>query len=611
MPLNPQQEAIISAGKGAFLVSAVPGSGKTTCVTHRIARLIKSGVPARNILALTFTNKAAAEMKERSLKLLPQAGGFPTVSTFHSFCAAQLRLYATITGRSKNFNILDQSDQEKLIRQTAQALNPNLEVVDKHYFKGIMRFLERTRENLEEKEKVQIQLKLTDEQVDIAITYLGKLPLLDAFDFSGLLLNYLQILKKYEEVRQQANTRYAYLMVDEFQDTNLIQYEIIKHLGAHGNIMVVGDLDQSIYGFRLALPENLLRFEKDFKAKSLLLETNYRSTPEILQVSQNLIEHNKLRKGTILKTENEVGEDVEKFSSETEFEAVDDGIRKMMRLKHRHNYTSLAVLYRTNAASLLWERGLRQCGVKYRLIGGLSFFARQEIKAAVAIMRALLNPKDSCSFLAMCETCLKGFGEKSALDLLLLTEAKKLPAEAAARLEPKPKMKQMLDLFDEARQKPTQDGMTHVLKGTGTWDDFQRDSTPDNDRCENLLTLYSDIEAQLRAGKDLNEYLQQASLISSADTETSPDAINLMTIHAAKGLEFDLVLISHMVEGLMPHSFIHSEENLQKALEEERRLLYVAMTRAKKKLLLSTFEVGRFNKCAPSRFIEELNIPRN
>lgn len=603
--LNQQQREIISCKDGAYLVSAVPGSGKTTCVTHRVAELIRSGVHPENILAVTFTNKAAKEMRDR-VGLLLNVPGRPTLSTFHSFCAQQLREYYRLTGRSRNFNIIDQGEQEKLIKQLFKTeCGPDAEI-DKKFIKNIIRYLEFTRENLEKPEETAKRLELSEIQLRIAHKYLEVLPSLDAFDFTGLLANLFQILRTYPEIQQKLNNRYKYLMVDEFQDTNLIQYELVKLLGAHGNVMVVGDLDQSLYSFRLAVPENLIHFEEDFKAKTLFLEFNYRSTPEILAASQHLIEHNKLRKPTQLKTNNESGHEVKTLHADTELEMVEDGIRLLMRMRGKVKPSQIAVLYRTNAASLVWEKELRKCQIPYKLIGGFSFFTRQEVKLSLSVLKVLLNSSDSISFLQVCEACCAGFGEKASNAIMSEAQEKHMATEAVARLAPKTKLKEFLDILDVARTKDAPTGLLHVFKSTKVWADLKAESEEDNDRCENVTTLCDDLTDFLKKGGELLDYLQQAALASASDETTKDECINLMTIHAAKGLEFEIVLVSHLVEGMLPHSFAFAAADPAKAIEEERRILYVAMTRAKQWLILAHFSCGRFSRSSPSRFLSEI-----
>ena len=567
--------------------------------------LIRSNIPAESILAVTFTNKAAKEMRDRVNKLLPE-GGRPTLSTFHSFCAGQLRENYKLTGRSRNFNIIDQGEQEKLIKQLYKAEVGVAVDADKSVIKNIIRYLEFTRENLEKPEEVAKRLILSEVQIKVAHKYVAMLAGLDAFDFTGLLSSFYQVLKRYPEVQQRLNARYTYLMVDEFQDTNLIQYALVKLLGAHGNVMVVGDLDQSLYAFRLAVPENLLQFEKDFRAKALFLEYNYRSTPEILAASQKLIEHNKLRKPTQLKARHASGHEVKILHEETEQEMVESGIKFLMRSRGSTPLSEVVILYRTNAASLVWEKELRKCKIPYKLIGGLSFFTRQEIKLGLSILKVISNPRDSISFLQVCEACCEGFGEKAANSAMADAQAQHLSTEAVVRLSDKPKIKQFIALLDEARTKYPVDGLLHILKSTKVWKELEAASEEDNDRCENIMTLCDDLKDALQKGGSLTAYLQQAALASASDETSDVASINLMTIHAAKGLEFELVLVSHVVEGMLPHGFAFSADNPAKAFEEERRILYVAMTRAKQLLILGHFSCGKFSRTKPSRFLSEI-----
>lgn len=603
--LNPQQQAIVACKSGNYLVSAVPGSGKTTCVTHRIASLLSDGVPSGAILGLTFTNKAAKEMRDRLQKLVVNKP-VPLLATFHSFCARQLREYHDSVGRTSRFNILDQSDQERLIKQLVKSAGWPEEQTPKSFIKGILRFLEATRENLESPEQASFRLDVHADQILIAKQYLELLPKIDAFDFTGLMESFYQLLRDNQLVREHFRRRFIFLLVDEFQDTNAIQYEMVKLL-CSTNVMVVGDLDQSIFGFRNALPENLLQFEKDFKATALFLEHNYRSTPEILRYSQQLIEHNKKRKETVLTTTNKHGRTPEIIEGENEEQMVQDIITTLRAYLGSTPLGNVAVLYRTNACSMIWERALRRMRLPYKLIGALSFFARQEIKLSLSVLKALNNPRDGASFLQTCEFCCKGFGDKRSQEVLELSISQHItPEEAARSITNLASLTKFIALFDEARKLSPAKALSHILTNTSTWDDFKKDSTVDNNRCENISTLCCDLEEHMEKGGNLEDYLEQAVLASGTDIEGDASSINLMTIHASKGLEFDIVVVSHLVEGKLPHVFALGAESQEKAIEEERRLLYVAMTRARKVLLLGHFEYDHHTKYKPSRFIREL-----
>jgi DNA helicase-2/ATP-dependent DNA helicase PcrA len=267
----------------------------------------------------------------------------------------------------------------------------------------------------------------------------------------------------------------------------------------------------------------------------------------------------------------------------------------------------IAFLYRTNACSLVWERALRQARVSYRLIGSVSFFSRKEVKLALTVLKAISNPRDTISFLTSCSDCCQGFGEKSVRDLLAASQDQGIPAEEAARsLSGKPKLKKFLLHLDEARQKLPFEGLLHLLHSTGAWEELKQESTPDNDRCENVNTLCADLREFLSKGSTLHDYLLQAALASASDIDSNPKAVNLLTIHAAKGLEFQVVIVSHLVDGILPHNFSLTDANPHDAIEEERRLLYVAMTRARKLLVLAHFDYGQYARFVPSRFIQEL-----
>lgn len=603
--LNSQQQAIVACKSGNYLVSAVPGSGKTTCVTHRIAKLLGDGVPSGAILGLTFTNKAAKEMRDRLTQLII-GKPVPLLATFHSFCARQLREYHDLVGRTHRFNILDQADQERILKQLVKSAGWPEEQTPKSFIKGIIKFLEATRENLESTEQASFRLDVHADQIQIANQYLALLPKIDAFDFTGLMQSFYTLLRDNPIIKEHFRKRFIFLLVDEFQDTNAIQYEIVKLLCTN-NVMVVGDLDQSIFSFRNALPENLLQFEKDFQATSLYLEHNYRSTPEILQYSQQLIEHNRNRKETVLTTTNKHGRTPELIEGESEEQMVQDTLTTLRAYLGGTPLGNVAILYRTNACSMIWERALRRMRLPYKLIGALSFFARQEIKLALSVLKALNNPKDGASFLQTCEFCCKGFGDKRSQEVLELSLSQNITPEAAARsITNLASLTQFMALFDEARKLSPAKALGHILTNTNAWEDFKKDSTPDNNRCENISTLCIDLDEHMERGGNLEDYLEQAVLASGTDIEGDASSINLMTIHSAKGLEFDIVIVSHLVEGKLPHVFALGAEHQEKAIEEERRLLYVAMTRARKVLLLGHFQRDYHTKYKPSRFIREL-----
>jgi DNA helicase-2/ATP-dependent DNA helicase PcrA len=311
-----------------------------------------------------------------------------------------------------------------------------------------------------------------------------------------------------------------------------------------------------------------------------------------------------MRKATILQTNNGSGTEPVVLDAETDEQLAVRGILTLQQYADMSNLGEIAILYRTNAASLVWERALRRAGLPFKVIGGLSFFARQEIKLSLSILKCLLNPRDSVSFLHACKDCCSGFGEKSLRSLSMATMKKKIPAEEAARqITNKAGLERFLTLLDEARTKRPEEALVFVLQGSPAWLAMQKDSTPDNDRCENVRILCEDVA---NMNQDISEYLQQVALTSASDLESNPNAINLMTIHASKGLEFETVFVSHLVDGLLPHNLSLADYNARAALEEERRLLYVAMTRAKNVLILGYFKFRHYNKFKPSRFLSEI-----
>jgi len=581
---------------------AVPGSGKTASVTERTKRLIARGVDPREILCITFTNKAALEMRTRIAAAIGQRASTMIISTFHSLCSKLIRANCDLIGLDKNYTIYDSDDQERLlktcIRKIEEEHGPKFKISDT-YMHQVMGFIEGKRNACMTEIAAAEKYDLSGNQLRAANEYFEQLRKSNAVDFTGLLSETIKIFDQNPAVRDKYRARFRYISVDEVQDTNIAQYELIKHLGlGHCNVLMVGDLDQSIYKFRNANPENILKFEKDFaNCKVLMLEKNYRSTPAILKYSQNLIEKNLLRKGTKLVTDNANGEDPRILAGETDHDmatiiAKDIKKRIFAGIKPKE----IAVLYRTNYASRVLETALRRECIKYKVIGGLSFWDRKECKTALAIMKLMCNGNDRMAFETACEECCKGVGEKtfSAIaDTALATSTtimQSATAFAAAGSATGKKLAPFIDAMDKSRSVAPGDGVLQIANSTALMGRLKADSSITNDRCANLAELAIDVNEYCNAPKNsLSGYLQNLAL-ASEDTDDDDNVVKLMTLHGCKGLEFDVVYVSHCLANLLPHARLaeECEEGLEydQAVEEERRLLYVGMTRARKHLTL-------------------------
>lgn len=659
---NSQQQLIIDHFQGPCLVMAVPGSGKTASVTERTKKLVVDRrVDPRSILCITFTNKAANEMKLRIGKAVGgEAASKMTISTFHSLCARILRSNAELIGLTKNYTIYDDDQRERLLKSCIRKIEdavelaipekddnqPKLDLSDgedenivkhigpfkptKEYMRSLLGYIEGKRNACMTEQAAAQKYDLTGNQFKVATEYFDQLKKCGAIDYTGLLYETLNLFNQFPAVRDKYRDRFQYVSVDEVQDTNIVQYELIKHFGqSHGNVLVVGDLDQSIYKFRHANPENILQFEKDFPGcKVLMLETNYRSTPSILKHAQMLIENNKLRKGTNLKTNNPDTSAPRIIIGNTDMEmagmiAEDVGKKISSGIKPKE----IAILYRTNFASRVLEQALRTAQIKYKLIGGTSFWDRKEIKQCIAILKLKCNENDRMSMEAAIEACCKGVGEKAFHKIQEVALANGMTSLQAARAYSQTGtmsakgLAPFIQILDSTQSILPGDALTQIAQQTAFWKRLDDDSTATNDRCANLSEMASDVNNYCSTGKNtLAGYLQNLSLITDADEDEDDEKlIKLMTLHGSKGLEFDVVYISHCTADLLPHTRLaieaRTEVELKQGIEEERRLLYVGMTRARKHLALYffAFKMDARSKAPkpafPSRFLFETGIP--
>jgi DNA helicase-2/ATP-dependent DNA helicase PcrA len=619
------QRAAVCHVDGALLILAGPGSGKTRVVTHRIAHLLRQGVPPHHILALTFTNKAAEEMRSRVAQLAP--GQRVWVSTFHRFCARLLREYAPLVGLSENYTIYDTLDSRAVLKRVMDAMD-----IDTGLFspQQIAHHISWAKNNLITAEHYQARPGHPIGSIVAAVfpPYQTQLLRSSAVDFDDLLLHLATLLKENPEIRSTLDRRFRYIMVDEYQDTNLAQYAIVRGLSLdYPNLAVTGDPDQSIYGWRGANLTNILEFENDYPDVAVIrLEQNYRSTKRILSAAGRLITFNKLRKAKELFTENDEGAPVRLVlypDQKDEAGAIAQRVADEVQ-SGRRRPRDFAVFYRTNALSRAVESALREYGIAYQIVQGVEFYQRKEIKDVVGYLTLLNNPRDDVAFLRIVNTPARGIG-KSSLDKLsdyarnralpLLEAAREsglvesIPKKAAVALA---KFVSMYDRLSLVAIRPVEEILGHVLTESGYQAALVASLTPeDEERLANiqeLLTAAREFDERTPGEGHLEEFLEEVCLVNDTDAwEAKDDRVTLMTLHASKGLEFPVVFLIALEQGLLPHE--RSRQNAAE-LEEERRLLFVGMTRAEDELHLSLARWREFRgqrkMTIPSQFLMDL-----
>lgn len=626
--LNPQQAEAVINTEGPMLIMAGAGSGKTKVLTCRVANLLQKGVRPYRILAITFTNKAAAEMRERVNNMSGPAAKDVWLFTFHAFCARFLRMEIDkLPGYGGNFAIYDTADSQNLIKQILKEMNLD----DKRFQpSGILSRISNAKNALQDAAAFARQAGDFYEQkvADIYSRYEQKLQLNNALDFDDLLMLSIKLLQENKEVREKYQDRFDYLLVDEYQDTNHAQYLLTKFLAAkHRNICVVGDADQSIYGWRGADIQNILDFEKDYPdAKVIKLEQNYRSTQIILDAANAVIENNTGRKPKNLWTENKSGADIIYFQAVDERDEARFVIEQLQNLQRTENKKlgDMAILYRTNTQSRIFEEMLIKSGISYNMVGGLKFYERKEIKDIIAYLRVIFNPADSLSLLRIINVPKRGIGDASLAKIQAYAAANNVSlfeavSNAAAIDGLSSRFVSKLDdlagiifeLMNLASEAPVEDLIDRVLRDTGYLEELENERTPQaQSRIDNLHELIS-VAQEFAASEEennLENFLAHVALVSDIDdTELGEDAITLMTLHSSKGLEFPVVFLVGMEEGLFPHARTLMDET---EIEEERRLCYVGITRAKEKLFLSSTKMrtiyGNTVTYPPSRFLQEI-----
>ena len=636
--LNPAQQKAVLETEGPLLVFAGAGSGKTRVLTYRIAYLIQEKrVSPWNILAVTFTNKAADEMRERVARLLGGSLKGAWISTFHSACVRILRRHIELLGFQRNFVIYDEQDQDRHLKAVMKALDLDFKVYPPGAFRSSIEKLKHQGITPDQYQPSQFNI-YQKRLAQVYERYQEDLRRNNALDFEDLLTFVSVLFRRFPEVLRSYQDLCRYVMVDEFQDTNVIQFQLMKQIvEQHRNICVVGDDDQSIYRWRGAEVGNILNFEKEFPGAGVVaLEQNYRSTQNILRAANHVVLNNRLRKSKTLWTKNPEGDLLTLFVSEDEKDEARFIVQKIMELGHRagsktpsldgapKRYRDIAVFYRINAQSRAIEDELVREKVPYTVVGGMKFYERKEIKDILAYLKVIVNPSDGVSLRRILNVPARGIGEKTIEKIDVFSREKGLPfyeglqralSEDWLSSGIRSKIEPFIDLIEALRSDAgslTVSQLTlNLLHQTGYLERLKEERTDEAiSRTENIEELINVMMEFEKGGEDgtLDAFLDKVSLVSDVDLyEDKGNRVSLMTLHCAKGLEFPVVFIVGMEEGLLPH-YRRGEET--EDLEEERRLCYVGITRAKERLFLSraerrmTFGVGRAN--LPSRFLDEL-----
>ncbi|MGI6575545.1 MAG: UvrD-helicase domain-containing protein [bacterium] len=630
--LNERQREAVEHGFGPLLVLAGAGSGKTKVLTHRIAFLLEQGVKPHNILAITFTNKAAQEMQARVESLVGQVAADIWIMTFHAACVRILRREARQLGYKPGFVIYDKTDQLSIVKEVLKELNLD----EKRYIpQVVLAHISKAKNELVDAAGFVPYLLRTAGYTEIYarrlrevfINYQAKLMANNAMDFDDLLVNVVTLWQKYPHVLHYYRERFRYVLVDEYQDTNHVQYLLVKLLATeHGNVFVVGDDYQSIYGFRGADLRNILHFERDFiNAKVIKLEQNYRSTQNILAAANGLMAYNVKQKEKTLWTAGIKGDKVKIYRAEDErLEAAFVARQMQQHYLEGYSWQDFAILYRTNAQSRVFEEVLRGMGIPYRLVGTLGFYDRKEIKDLVAYLRLLENPADDVSLRRVINTPRRGIGAvtmgrleayarlRNLTMAELLYNGERIPGVSTKAQVALQQLGQTLKHLQELAQSDTVSALIPgVLTMTGYRQELEQEHTLEaQTRLENLEEFISVAREQERCGQriSLEDFLAGVALISDTDTfAAGEEAAVMMTVHNAKGLEFPVVFLVGMEEGIFPHCrSLEREEDL----EEERRLCYVGITRAQKQLYMLCARrrmlYGHDQYNLASRFLQEI-----
>lgn len=626
--LNPAQTEAVKQTKGPLLIMAGAGSGKTKVLTCRIANLLEQGIAPYNILAITFTNKAAAEMRERVDRMIGNKAKDVWLNTFHSFCAKFLRReIEVLDGYKKNFTIYDSSDSLTLIKNCLKELNLDDKQYAPNSVQGVISNAKNVLTGAREFER-SADTFFTKKVAEVYALYQKKLKANNALDFDDLLMVTVTLLQEHEEILQNYQVRFKYILIDEYQDTNVAQYLLAKLLAAkYRNLCVVGDADQSIYGWRGADIRNIMDFENDYPdALTIKLEQNYRSTKNILAAANAVIENNIDRKPKELWTENQTGEKITCYLANDERDEVQFIANTIVKQKTIFNtsYGDIAVLYRTNSQSRVLEEGFMRAGIPYTMVGGLKFYDRKEIKDILAYLRVIFNPNDTVSLMRIINVPKRGLGDATIGKLNEYANANQLSLfDVVSNPDMVPgitaRVKRPLELFAEFvfKMMAYQNNMSvmnlidHVMKESGYLAELEAEDKVENQtRIENLKELLSVAKDFAKSGEvdNLENFLSQVALVSDIDNaDLEDDRVTLMTLHSAKGLEFPIAFIAGMEEGLFPHARTLMNES---EIEEERRICYVGITRARRKLYLTNAKMrtiyGKTLSYPQSRFLNEI-----
>ena len=625
--LNPEQRLAAETVEGPVLILAGAGTGKTRAITFRMANLIFQGVSAESILAVTFTNKAAEEMRSRVSDLLLRVGvppAQPWLSTFHSLCARLLRREAPSAGLPRDFAIYDDDDQLAAVKlaMTKLAIDD-----DSLTPRNILSSISYAKNHAKSPEMMRGEAIGQDGRrtADVFAAYEKLLRQSNALDFDDLLLRTVRLLREVTPVREKWQTRFKYLHVDEYQDTNRVQYELLRLLtGPHQNLCVVGDEDQSIYRWRGADVSILLSFSRDFPgARVVKLERNYRSTQNILDAAGAVVANNPERLGKSLSATKGTGANLRYFEARDAQAEAEFVAGELERILNDDSAQTCAVEYRTNSQSRAFEEVFRRRGLRYKLVGGFSFYSRAEVKDALAYVRLAMHPEDDISLLRVLNVPPRGIG-KTSVDSLRETARidgtplwaaieKFVSAAAAGRaVTPLRSFQELIGKLQESlASKEPADFLRTVLEESGYMDMLKDRNTPEDvARLENLEELTRAVAESMEAGEEFTDFLDAAALVSDADSFEGKPGVTLITLHSTKGLEFDHVFLTGMEEGICPHGRSLNEE---KGIEEERRLVYVGMTRARTSLTLTRAVYRRIfgneqqlRASLPSRFLAEI-----
>jgi DNA helicase II / ATP-dependent DNA helicase PcrA len=652
--LNERQKEAVEATDGPVIVLAGAGSGKTKTLITRVAHLVAKGVQPNHILAVTFTNKAAAEMKHRVQAVMTRSmpgrwaepwmgfsSSFPEVSTFHSFCVKLLRAESHRVGFTRPFMIYDDGDQLSLLKKIVEDIGQDSKQAKR--FKGAIDQLKCQALGPEDVDPKDFFGPFGEQLVKVYTRYQETLKSNHAFDFGDLIVEAYKLLLKNPDLLEKYQDRFRYLMVDEYQDTNRAQYLLVNLLAKkYRNICVVGDEDQSIYKWRGADIRNILDFQKDYpEAQLVKLEQNYRSTQTIIKAASAVIKNNKGRYEKTLWTANELGEKIRSVQlpdERAEAEFVGKEIQKYLHRFPEFSFSDVAVFYRSHAQSRALEEIFRRLKISYKIVGGVGFYERKEIKDVLAYLRVLVNPDDSVSLLRIINVPARGIGKTTMEKIEAFAFEKRLSLFAGLRkmletgeLPPSAKKKlfdfvKLLDSFGElAKRSQVSNVYHHILEATGYVNELKAENTDESKaRIQNLeefdtVIQFFEEDAKARGIKPedgllqgfLNQVTLEASLLEKDEEESRAGAVSMMTLHSSKGLEYPLVFLVGCEEGIFPSRQAMGEEGVDdEGIEEERRLCYVGITRAKRKLFLTNAQIrriyGQVQVASPSRFLAEI-----